>query len=84
MYVLHITNDDFTYSWCCFWKPTMPLCFLWENLIKQMKRNRLSIEHSNYLKQVLLNGPKMHDMQWDSVFDIQEDANDWATIDCLA
>ena len=47
-----------------------------QNVIKEIKRNRLSIEHLDDLMRVSLNGPETHDMQWDRVFEIWKDGKD--------
>ena len=36
-----------------------------QNLIKEMKRNRLNIEHLDDLMRVSLNGPHIEEIQWD-------------------
>ena len=47
-----------------------------QNLIKEMKRNRLNIEHLDDLMRVSLNGPQIDQMQWDRVYEIWKDAKD--------
>ena len=57
----------------------IPYCergFSKKNVIKEIKRNRLSIEHLDDLMRVSLNGPETHDMQWDRVFEIWKDGKD--------
>ena len=41
-----------------------------QNLIKEIKRNRLNVENLDSLMQVSLNGPQIDQMQWDRVYEI--------------